>query len=315
VLTFATKWAVPVFVMVSGALVLRPPRDPSPGAFYRKRISRIGIPLVFWHVVYALLLASLRRDVDWQFAVSQTLIGELYTALYFFWLILGLYLVTPLLWPVIAGWSGRGVLIAGALLTAAPALDLVIRRLTAVLGHPARAGDPTIVTQFVPYVGFFVLGSVLRDRVVRGWALVALTGGVTAGLILITLQAAYPELLGAAGPALQVINPISYQGPLLGLVSVGVYLIVRSVVNPRSGLARDPWQSAARRLGDLTFGVFGCHLLVSYLIARLSGHSVGFGASTTIGIVGQNIAVIAVSFGVTAVAARVPILRKAFGFA
>ena len=106
-MTYATKWAVPVFVMVSGALVLSPPADRSPLAFYRTRLARIGIPLVVWHVVYAVLLELTSSSFDWRLAVSLLLKGELYTALYFFWLILGLYLVTPLLWPVVASWSGR----------------------------------------------------------------------------------------------------------------------------------------------------------------------------------------------------------------
>jgi len=313
-MTYATKWAVPVFVMVSGALVLSPPADRSPLAFYRTRLSRIGIPLVVWHVVYAVLLELTSSSFDRRLAVSLLLKGELYTALYFFWLILGLYLVTPLLWPVVDSWSGRMLTVAGALLAAAPALDLVIRRVTAALGHPARTGDPTLITQFVPYLGFFVLGFALRHCIVRGLALVALVVGVAGGLVLFTVQAAYLEGLGGAGAVLQVLNPLSYQGPLLGLIAVGVFLVFRGVVNPRSGLARDPWQSRARRLGDLTFGVFGCHLLVSYLLARVTGHTAGWGAQTLVGIVAQNLAVVVLSFALTAAAARVPIVRKAFGF-
>jgi surface polysaccharide O-acyltransferase-like enzyme len=182
-MTYATKWAVPVFVMVSGALLLAPPAERSPLAFYRTRLSRIGIPLVVWHVVYAVLRELTSSSFDWRAGVSLLLRGELYTALYFFWLILGLYLVTPLLWPVVvANWSGRGLTVAGALLAAAPALDLVLRRVTAALGHPARTGDPTLITSC----------AVPRNQ--------------------------------------------SCQGPLLGLIPVGVFLVFRVIVNPRSGL-------------------------------------------------------------------------------
>src|SRR5262245_62440222 len=44
----STWWAVPVFVMISGALLLDPSRWRSTGHFYWGRLKRIGWPLVFW---------------------------------------------------------------------------------------------------------------------------------------------------------------------------------------------------------------------------------------------------------------------------
>ena len=48
----ASRWSVPVFIMISGALALDPNRGSKPRKFLSKRIWRIGIPLVFWTVVY-----------------------------------------------------------------------------------------------------------------------------------------------------------------------------------------------------------------------------------------------------------------------
>ena len=42
------RWCVPVFVMVSGALLLNPNKMESMETFYKKRLSRILIPLLFW---------------------------------------------------------------------------------------------------------------------------------------------------------------------------------------------------------------------------------------------------------------------------
>src|SRR5947209_17248353 len=43
-----TRWAVPCYIMLSGALLLDPARGETPRDFYRKRLARIGVPLVFW---------------------------------------------------------------------------------------------------------------------------------------------------------------------------------------------------------------------------------------------------------------------------
>src|SRR2546421_12864729 len=47
-----TRWAVPCYIMLSGALLLDPARAEAPGEFYRKRLARIGVPLVFWTIFF-----------------------------------------------------------------------------------------------------------------------------------------------------------------------------------------------------------------------------------------------------------------------
>ena len=41
------RWCVPVFVMVSGALLLDARKTESLATFFRKRAARIGLPLLF----------------------------------------------------------------------------------------------------------------------------------------------------------------------------------------------------------------------------------------------------------------------------
>jgi surface polysaccharide O-acyltransferase-like enzyme len=89
---------VPLFVMLSGALLLQPSKADEPlKVFFKKRLNRIGIPFLFWGVAY----------FAWQFLVN----GEALTAnsivqgvltgpdyqFWFLYLLLGLYLVTPVL--------------------------------------------------------------------------------------------------------------------------------------------------------------------------------------------------------------------------
>lgn len=310
-LTFSTKWAVPVFVMVSGMLLLRPPADPSPGLFFRRRLSRIGIPLLFWHGVYVVVYLSLPSDAGWRNVVARLLQGEAYTGLYFFWLILGLYVVTPLMWPVVSMLSQRALAVTAVLLTALPAVDLVTRRVISRLGGDGGMSDPTLFVQFLPYVGFYLLGYVLRDVVLRGMARVVL-GLVTLALALeLTVQVIYvKDLSQTLDRLLTVFAPVSYQGPLLALCAVAVFLLGHCVVSSQSRLARPAAAKRARWLGNLTLGVFGCHLLIAYLLARLGGHGAPVGATTVPGIIGQNLLIILLAFVVSAVLSRIPFLRR-----
>ncbi len=53
----ASMWGVPVFVMISGALLLSPEREyPSLSDFYKRRLNRLFLPIFFWTLVYLVLL-------------------------------------------------------------------------------------------------------------------------------------------------------------------------------------------------------------------------------------------------------------------
>src|ERR1035438_6582714 len=43
---------VPLFVMLTGALLLQPSKNESIGIFLKKRWARIGLPLIFWGALY-----------------------------------------------------------------------------------------------------------------------------------------------------------------------------------------------------------------------------------------------------------------------
>lgn len=318
-LDFGAKWAVPVFVMVSGAVILRPPADPSARRFYRRRLGRLGIPLVFWHVVYVVLVVTVvDPEVEAPAVVANVLAGEAYTALYFFWLILGLYAVVPLLWPVVRAWSPRQLTVAGAGLVAVPALDAALRGVIALLeDRPVDDASPTLVTQFVPYVGFLLLGHALGPVVLRGRALVLTALGTAALCAELVLQAAVVGDPGSdvgtptgAGAVLAAVSPLTYQGAILALAAVGVFVVVRSVAHPSSALAAPALARRMRRLGDLTFGVFACHLLVLAAVVRLPGVDLVDGAESLPGVVTLVGVVVVLAFAVTAVLARLPGLRR-----
>jgi len=49
------RMGVPLFIMLSGVLLLAPSkRDEDLGFFFKKRFSRIGLPFIFWSIIYLL---------------------------------------------------------------------------------------------------------------------------------------------------------------------------------------------------------------------------------------------------------------------
>lgn len=149
----AARWSVPVFVMLSGALLLHSGLADDPAAFYRRRLSRIVPPLVAWTVIYLVqghLTTNNPATLDQ--AVSSVLAGRPSFHLYFLYLLLGLYLVAPFLRPLVAH-ADRRVLATAILVFLALGLG---DNLIAVW---RGIGSVNAATRFLPYIGYFLAGA------------------------------------------------------------------------------------------------------------------------------------------------------------
>ena len=96
----AARWCVPVFVMISGALLLDPERPQDARRFYSRRVARICAPLLFWTLFYLLWRTALDwiddGRLDLSFWPRKLAHGEPYYHLWYLYMIVGLYLFAPL---------------------------------------------------------------------------------------------------------------------------------------------------------------------------------------------------------------------------
>ena len=102
-----TLSCIPLFVMLSGALLLQPSKINEPIKFFlRKRANRIGLAYAFWSAVYLAWGFFVNQIPVTFYNVVQGTVKGLFTGpWYHFWflyLIVGLYLITPILRAVVA---------------------------------------------------------------------------------------------------------------------------------------------------------------------------------------------------------------------
>lgn len=89
---------VPLFVMLSGALLLQPSKaDESLSVFYKKRWKRIGLPFIFWGIIYFAWGTLIHRVPLSIQSVTQGVLTGPYYHFWFLYLLFGLYLLTPIL--------------------------------------------------------------------------------------------------------------------------------------------------------------------------------------------------------------------------
>lgn len=91
------RWSVPIFVMVTGMLLLRKEKPISVSQIFSKYIKKILIILIVWSIIFAVLNAVIEKR---QINSILDMIDSLFVSNYHLWylyMLIGLYLVTPII--------------------------------------------------------------------------------------------------------------------------------------------------------------------------------------------------------------------------
>lgn len=157
----SVRWCVPVWVMISGALLLSGSDKQSISQFYQRRISRILVPLLGWSVVYSLwtfLRSHLKGEpLPWMHQLLATLDGRAYYQLWFLLPLLMLYLATPFLRMIVRESTDRQVLGVSVVIWGYFLIGFVHGLLNQRVSGLNMEG-------FIPFLSLFLLGYVLRRR-------------------------------------------------------------------------------------------------------------------------------------------------------
>lgn len=245
-----SRWSVPVFVMLSGALLLSAPATESPGPFLRRRFSKILLPFVTWSALYlAFRVFFLKESLTGPQMMNSFLHEPAFYHLWFMYVILGLYLITPLLRP----WVNRAndqelhyFFLLWALFVSVQPLSKHLWGLHLGIQWEFLSG----------YAGYFVGGFYLhRSRPLpKRW----LWGALLVGAILTVGGTWYltRQKQGLLDQALY-----SYFSPNVLLMSLGIYGLFRG--SPRlSAWQAPPWLLS---VSQSSFGIYLCHPLLMAL--------------------------------------------------
>ena len=153
------RWAVPVYIMLSGALLLDPARHESASRFYRKRLARLGVPLVFWSAFFMLFevyYLGPSWGASWSKSLQNLALGQPYPHLHFIFRIAVLYAFTPM-FRVFVRHAPRPMLVSTVIiLFGVWSADSVIN---AFMGTSLSA-----LARFAPFVSFYLAGYLLREN-------------------------------------------------------------------------------------------------------------------------------------------------------
>jgi surface polysaccharide O-acyltransferase-like enzyme len=143
---------VPLFIMLAGALLLQPSKVNEPlRVFFKKRLSRIGLPFIFWGVAYFAWRFYVNGEALSMGSILQGVLTGPYMHFWFLYLIVGLYLITPVL-RVIVTHSDRRLL---KYFLSVWFVGTAIVPLLILFGPYSLSADVFLITG---WLGYFILG-------------------------------------------------------------------------------------------------------------------------------------------------------------
>ena len=104
----ATHWSVPVFVMMSGYLLLEPSKSKQITTFYLSRLKKLLLPLCSAVIFYAFYYHWTRHDpLKISFVITRLIFDQPYEHLFFLIVLLELTVITPFLSTLINSYPKR----------------------------------------------------------------------------------------------------------------------------------------------------------------------------------------------------------------
>ena len=251
-----TIWCIPMFAMLSGAFLLDPKKSVRLRDIFLKYILRIVIALVVWGVIYALLDC---REFSWaqiKTALTNVLWANSKYHLWFLFVLIGLYLVTPVLRAFVRG-ASRGdlhwfFLLVFVFASLVPTAQVLFPgKFSSLMQVWAGKLDIHLV---LGYVGFYVAGYYLKNYTLNR---------VVEFIIYIL------GILGVAGGIWGVQKGVSTSilldefAPHVVFMTLAVFVLFRYVL----GVSDE--RSRRQRLGGvsrITFGIYLIHPLFLMLL-------------------------------------------------
>lgn len=299
----ATRWCVPVFVMISGALFL--PRDVSTKTLYKKYILRLVVAYLVWGVIYSLLNPLLGlADFSLGYMLRTVISGAAH--MWFLPMIVGLYMCIPLLRPIARDRKLAAYFLLLAFLF--QFLRPIVFNLTQdFAGGLAAKGVSELQNVFASmslhlvlgYAGYFVAGYVLRQAEIGP----KLRGVIYALGVLGLLATIFLTVFVSYRGAMMTDTYYSYFSLNVALMATALFVLFKYKVkaSPRA-------QRRMPRLSKYSFGAYLVHVLIIDIVKSVGLETIRFTPILSVPVITLIVAVL--SFAISFILNKIPFVNQ-----
>ena len=300
------RFCVPMFVVLSGAFLLKQNKEVTISEVFKKRLPRIVIPLIFWSLVY-ILYNGYTSDggiagVSWKEQLKVFYQGPVAYHLWFLYMLIGIYLLYPII---------------NLFITAAKEIHiryfLIVWFLSnCIINIFDAVNDTTFgvgLNFFAEYAGYFVLGFYLANYTFtkRQLSFVYVLG--VAGLLLSVFMASICMHFQYADRATLIESDFT---PDIVMTVAALFLWFRNRTYPETpGIVSKMISQVSKE----SFGIYLIHVLVMEIIFSddRSYADVVDAWHPGWGIPLKAILVLVISFVIVKILSYIPLLKKVIG--
>ena len=290
------RWAVPVFVMISGALFLNPLREVTVKQILTKNLLRIVTVYIFWSVLNAFIDSLMYSGSFFDYLIS----GRYH--MWFLLMIAGLYLVVPLL---------RKITVDNVITRYFLILSFVMAILLPAVGallKPLNIGLVNSISEvfgrmnFLGYVFYFVLGYYLSsvDIPKKSMGICYILGvfGFISTVLLTLLSSFYSGETNEFFYGYLTVNVM--------LESVLVFVLFKNKIQVKNDKAK----KVIMYLSKLSLGVYMTHVFFLELFIKLGLDTLSMNPVISVPCI--SILAVLMSLLVSALLNKVPVVNKYF---
>ena len=244
-----SHYGVPLFVMVSGALLLQPWKKEPLIVFLKKRFDRIAFPFFFWSAIYFVYRYAIQNEALTLTSIVNGLETGAFYHFWFIYVIAGIYLITPMLRVLIAH-SDRNLIKYSLVLwfIATGIIPIIGLFNNNILGNR--------VFLHLEWVGYFVLGYYMLKTKIRPMFLYITFFG---GLIYTLIGTYLIQLIQGGANSWFFLEPISAN---MILISVSTFLLLRNVPATKVQNKFPKFCKLIRTISQNTLPIYFFHILV-----------------------------------------------------
>ena len=253
-------WAVPCFVMVSGALLLDPDRDVTWRKIFRRYLRRVVTALVGFSLLFA-IFDAVTSKIPFSIAVVRDWFVRLYTDtgwshMWYLYMMIGIYLMIPFFRMITASARKADIRMLLLLLLVFLSILPMLDKLTG-----AESGFYLCVNTVYPFylfAGYALSKGIVRIRL-RVAALLILAGAAS------ILAVTWAGLLQESGTLTKVVGNYSFIGVIM--LAAGMFEFIRK----RSKQKHPVLTAILAAVDRYSFGVYLVHMLYLKLAVVVLG--------------------------------------------
>ncbi len=241
-------WAVPCFLMVTGALLLNPKKALPLSKLYGKYIRRMAVALLIFTFIFSLikyLAADTQGSTGFMgFFVTNLIKDRAMPHLWYLYMMIVLYILMPLFKAIADKFSDNA-------LWALVAVLVIAANLTAVGPLSGSMSTTSII-----YPAYLFIGYLLFKKNMKAGLSAALLAASSCALLILT----YHTTSGLADPS----GIMAYSSPLVVIQAASIYSLMLRIKTPAEN-----WLLS---MDECTFGIYLIHMI----FVRLTMKELGF---------------------------------------